>query len=127
MITRLRQLQRALARRCPLCGNPWPRQGRIGLAPQCPVCQLRIERGEGDFFLGAYTFNLLATLAVAVLVTFANVTWHQIPAVLRYGLSFLLIAAFALWFYAGSKLIWLIFDLQFRPPIEKDFNEEAEE
>jgi hypothetical protein len=122
-VRRLRQLLRALWLRCPLCGRPWPRQGAVGLARQCPTCQVYLERHENDSFLGAYTLNLFGTLLVVVLVTMASVRWAETPAAARYGAGVLAIGVFALWFYPRSKLLWLAVDVQFRPPEEKDFDE----
>ena len=120
---RVRELVRALRLRCPLCGTPWPGEGRLRLAPQCRTCQLYLERREGDFFLGAYTINLFATLLVAVGVVLVSVRWPRLPGVLRYGIGVLGIIAFALWFYPVSKLVWLAFDLQFRSAAERDFDD----
>lgn len=120
---RLRQLSRALRLRCSLCGTPWPRQGWFRFAPQCPVCQLQLERNESDFFLGSYTMNLFSTLMFAVLLTALNVRWQHLPGPIRLGGSMLAIALFALVFYPISKMLWLVADLQFRPPVEKDFGD----
>ena len=110
--------------RCPLCGLPWPRRGRTGLAPQCARCDLFLERRENDFFLGSYTLNLFATLFVAVMIALAIAFAPQVPAAVRYGVGLAGIAAFAVWFYPVSKMLWLVVDLQFRPAIEKDFSKE---
>jgi uncharacterized protein (DUF983 family) len=126
VIRRARQVLRALSQRCPLCGAPWPRTGVTGREPQCRRCQVYLERHENDSFLGAYTLNLFATLLVTVLVVVANVRWHDVPAPLRYAASALVIAAFPLWFYRRSKLLWLAVDAQFRRPEEKDFDDAPE-
>lgn len=123
MRRRLRQLSRAARLRCPLCGNPWPRQGWLRLGAECPVCQLRLERNENDFFLGSYTVSLFATLMFAVLVTAANVRWPQLPGGLRFVASAAAIVGFPLAFYPVGKMLWLVVDLQFRPPAEKDFGD----
>jgi uncharacterized protein (DUF983 family) len=120
---RARQLGRALGLRCPLCGRRWPREGRLRLAVRCPTCDLQLERHENDFFLGAYTINLFATLIVGIVVALANVRWNSAPPALRYAISVLAITGFAAWFYPVSKLVWLVVDIQFRPPAEKDFQD----
>jgi uncharacterized protein (DUF983 family) len=121
--TRLRQLGRALAMRCPLCGARWPRRAWLMLAKTCPTCQVSLARNEHDAFLGAYTLNLFATLMVAVLVTMANVRWQGAPLTARVALSALAIGGFALAFYPLSQLLWLCIDAQFRPPVERDFDD----
>ena len=57
--------------RCPLCGNRWSRRGWLSLAPQCGRCDLYLERRENDFFLGGYTVNLLGTLTLAMIGSWA--------------------------------------------------------
>ncbi len=87
------------------------------MKPSCPCCGLRLERGESDYFLGAYLFNLiaveilLALLLVAVVVmTYPNPPW----AALQWGGAALLIAgAFAC--YPFAKTTWLAFDIMMRP------------
>lgn len=120
---RARQFARAVLGRCPLCGTPWRRVGWVGLVSQCGTCHVHLERHEMDSFLGAYTLNLFATLMVSVLVTIANVLWLDAPAPWRYGLGFVAIVGFAIGFYPISKLLWLAFDVQFRPPAERDFED----
>ena len=61
LFVRARQFLRAALGRCPLCGTPWRRVGWVGLASQCGVCQVHLERHENDSFLGAYTLNLFGT------------------------------------------------------------------
>ena len=126
MINRARHFARALRSRCPLCGRPWPRFDLVLLARQCPTCDLDLERHEHDYFLGAYTLNLFATLLVTVVIVVANVFWFGVPTPLRYGVSIVAIAAFAFWFYPCSKLLWLAVDVQFRIPEEKDFSDGSE-
>jgi uncharacterized protein (DUF983 family) len=123
---RLVQVGRALRLRCPLCDEPWPRQGRLSLAAQCPRCDLYLERRENDFFLGSYTVNLFAALLVAVAVALANVRWIDVAPPLRWGASTLAIAAFAWWFHPIGKMLWLVIDVQFRPPMSRDFEEPPE-
>jgi uncharacterized protein (DUF983 family) len=120
---RARQFLRALWLRCPLCGTRWPREGWLRLAPQCPTCQLSLERHEGDFFLGAYTINLLLALFGAVGVVLVSVRFPGLPPVALYGGGAIGIIALALWLYPVSKLVWLAVDLQFRPAAERDFDE----
>jgi len=114
---------RALARRCPHCGGGPVITRWIHTVPACPRCGLRLDRGEPDYFLGAIVFNmafaegLLAVgLVVVLLCTYPNPPWNS----LYYGGIAGLIVAPIL-FYPYSKLLWLAFDLIFRPLRPEDF------
>lgn len=122
---RVRWFLRALRLRCPLCGAPWPRRLWIVLAPECPNCDLHLERRENDYFLGAYTLNLFASLLVVTLIAAAGLWWRPAPPWGGVLVSALIVIA-ALGFYPLTKLFWLAIDLQFRPPITRDFEEVSE-
>jgi uncharacterized protein (DUF983 family) len=114
---------RALRRRCPSCGAGPVTTRWIHTRPGCPRCRLRLDRGEPDYFLGAIVFNmafaegLFAAALVAVLLwTWPNPPWDA----LYYGGIVGLIVAPIL-FYPYSKLLWLAFDLLFRPLRPEDF------
>ena len=55
-----RLLRRALLLKCPHCGGGGIFESFFKLKAHCPTCGLRLERGEGDYFVGAYLFNLIA-------------------------------------------------------------------
>jgi uncharacterized protein (DUF983 family) len=122
----LRWFLRALALRCPLCGKPWPHRGWLHLVSKCPSCDLHLGRKEHDAFLGAYTIALFASLMVAVVATVALVIWSAGSGSAGMTVAVVLITAFAIVFYPISQLLWLAFDLQFRPPIEGDFDDEED-
>jgi uncharacterized protein (DUF983 family) len=114
---------RALRRRCPNCAAGPVITRWIHTRPACPRCRLRLDRGEPDYFLGAIVFNmafaegLFAAALLAVLVwTWPNPPWDA----LYYGGIVGLIVAPIL-FYPYSKLLWLAFDLLFRPLRPEDF------
>jgi len=109
-----------------LCGYSWPRRGRLELAAQCPGCDLFLERREHDFFLGGYTLSLFACLLVAAGIVLVNVRWESVWAPARYAASAAAIVGFAWWFYPVGKMVWLVIDIQFRPPIVGDFEEPPE-
>jgi uncharacterized protein (DUF983 family) len=113
---------RAACMRCPHCGAGGLRSGWIGTVARCPVCRLRLDRGEMDYFLGAYTINLLGALALAVglaVLAAARPAW---PRALIYAIGLAAIVLFALWFYPFSRLLWLAFDLAFRGTRPTDFD-----
>jgi hypothetical protein len=88
-----------------------------------PNCGMLLERGESDYFLGAYTVNLIAVeilLAAAFLIVML-VTWPDPPwDALEYGGIVLSIIG-AVLCYPFAKTTWLAVDLMFRPPHREDF------
>ena len=115
--TGARLLWRALRLRCPNCGGAPLFVHWLKLRPRCPVCRLRTERGEGDYFLGSMTVNLLASETVWALLFVAAIrlTWPHVPwSVLQVGGAVLMVAApFVFWPF--TKTVWLAVDLMFRP------------
>ena len=110
-------LWRAIRLRCPNCGNNGIFKSFFELRPACPHCGLRLDRGEDDYFIGAYLFNLVAVelilaaiLAVTLVLTLPNPPW----VALQYGAA---IAVFAGAFvcYPFAKTTWLAVDLWLRP------------
>ena len=116
-------LARALTLRCPHCGGRGVLASWFKLAPACPRCRLRPERGESDYFLGGMMFNIGLAEGVFVIVLIASlaVTWPRVPWILlQYGAPAAMILAPIL-LYPFSKLIWLAFDLLLRPAVPNDF------
>ena len=113
---------RALRRACPHCGAGWRRTGIATLATRCDRCGLRLDRGEGDAFLGSYTIGLFGALVLAVAFAVAGVTIaRSLPRYLLYTLAIAAIVSFAIAFQPLAKLLWLAGDLQFRPARDRDF------
>ena len=84
---------------------------------QCDQCGLPFDRGERDFFYGAFMFNLIAAeLAFVVLLVIVIVaTWPNVPwTAITWG-SVLMVAAAPMVLYPFSRGLWLAFDLLFRP------------
>jgi uncharacterized protein (DUF983 family) len=117
-------LGRALLLGCPNCGArglflSWGR-----LRKRCPECGLWLERGEGDYYLGAYMVAVMAVeslfaigfLAILV-VTWPNPPWDLI----QWGGAVVLTAG-VLICYPFSKIVWLAIDLMFRPPTLDDLS-----
>jgi hypothetical protein len=83
----------------------------------CPECQLILDRGESDYFLGGYTVNFVVAELLIVLGGAAGIvfTWPQVPwALITWGLILLMVVAPIL-FYPFSRTLWLAIDLIFRP------------
>ncbi len=123
----LLRFARALVRRCPNCGGGPVIARWIYTVPACPRCRLRLDRGEPDYFLGAIVFNMAfaeglfaAALLVVLVCTWPNPPWDA----LYYGGIVGLIVAPIL-FYPYSKLVWLAFDLLFRPLRPEEFEPPA--
>src|SRR5690606_6998856 len=77
----LRLLGRGIRLRCPHCGEGKLRGTWLHLKPKCPVCGLRTNRGEEDFFNGGMMWNIVfsegALLLMALLVGY--LTWPDVP------------------------------------------------
>jgi uncharacterized protein (DUF983 family) len=116
-------LRRAIRRRCPNCGQRDVFVGYFTLKERCPRCGMLLERGEGDYFLGAYALNLMgvevilaSAFVIVMVVTWPNPPWNE----LQYGGAALAVLAPILC-YPFTKTVWLALDLIFRPPKREDF------
>ena len=90
---------------------------------RCPVCGIRLARGEAGYQVGAYMFNMIAAelIFAAIFVGILVYTWPEPPwDPLLYGGVGLMVRLPAL-FYPFSKTLFLAFDLVFRPPAAEDF------
>ncbi len=108
---------RALRLRCPHCGGGKIFESFFKLKQHCPTCGLRLERGEGDYFVGAYLFNLMAVeLILFVCVCgFVYFTWPDPPwDLITYVTGFLMLAGCVLC-YPFAKTTWLAVDIAIRP------------
>lgn len=114
---------RAFLLRCPNCGGKKLFTGFFQMRERCPHCGMLLERGEADYFIGAYTLNLIAVeilLAMGFLVVVVA-TWPKPPwDALEYGGVVLSILG-AVLCYPFAKTTWLAIDLLFRPPHREDF------
>jgi uncharacterized protein (DUF983 family) len=115
-------LVRAVMRRCPNCGSGGIFANYAELRESCPRCGLRLQRGESDYFIGAYLLNLVAVellfaalLGVVIVVTYPNTPW----VALQWG-GLVVMAAGAVLCYPFAKSIWLAADLIFRPLTEEE-------
>ena len=118
-----KQLGRAFLLRCPNCGGTGLFSGFFKVKERCPTCGILLERGESDYFIGAYTLNLVAVeiLLAVVFVVIVVVTWPNPPwDALQYGGVVLSIVG-AVLCYPFAKTTWLALDLIFRPPHREDF------
>lgn len=115
--TTAQMLRRALLLRCPHCGGRGIFASFFTLKRHCPTCGLRIERGESDYFVGAYLFNLIAVELILFFCVcgFVIVTWPDVPwNLLTYVTGTLMLAGCFLC-YPFAKTTWLAVDLAIRP------------
>jgi uncharacterized protein (DUF983 family) len=98
------------------------------LAPSCPTCGLRFERGEAGYWVGSYMFNIVASeLLFAAAATAVVVrTWPTPPWTLITVGGAVLMLLIPFLFLPFSKVLFLAFDLSFRPPVEADFSAPSE-
>lgn len=113
----LTMVARALTRRCPHCGGGGLFIGWFKARDRCPACGVRLLRGDESWATGTYLFNLVVSelLLMAVLAVVVVSTWPDPPwAVLQVGSLALMVAAPIL-FYPFARLLFLAFDMMFRP------------
>jgi uncharacterized protein (DUF983 family) len=94
----------------------------------CPRCGLRLDRGEADFFIGAYTINLIVAEIIVFFGGLAAIlfTWPEVPwTLLMWSLVALMVISPIL-LYPFSRQFWLAFDLIFRPAEEVDYGSRRE-
>jgi len=116
-------LGRALLLRCPACGGGSLFKRFFETKERCPTCGMLLERGESDYFIGAYMLNLIAVeillavgFVIVVLITRPNPPWMAV----QYGGVVLAILG-AVLCYPFARTTWLAVDLMFRPPKREDF------
>ena len=115
---------RALLARCPRCGGRGLFASWFRVKERCATCGLPLERGEQhDYWMGGMMFNiaLAELLAVVVIGGAILVTWPAVPwnAVWFGAIALMVASPFLL--YPISRLVWLAFDLQFRPQHESHY------
>ena len=90
---------------------------------RCANCGFRFDRAEPDYYIGAYTINLIVAelLVVGAMLIVMFSTWPDVPwETMPWALSGLAILG-PLVTYPFSKSLWLAIDLLFRPAEPKDF------
>ncbi len=118
---------RALRKRCPYCGAAGLYDGWFKAKANCPSCGLRLERGEEGYVVGSYMFNLVGAELVfmSLFVLTLLLTWPTPPwNVLWWAGGFFMVTA-PMIFYPFAKLLFLAFDLSFRPARQEDFTARA--
>lgn len=123
----LRLFGRALRLRCPNCGQGRLFTSWLRMRERCPVCGLKLERGEEGYQVGSYMFNIVAAELVfaAVFLGAVMLTWPTPPwKALEYGgIALMVVAPFV--FFPFSRTLFLAFDLLFRPAGSDDLADPA--
>lgn len=97
----------------------------VKMEDYCSSCGFRFDRHEHDFFIGAYTLNLIVAelIVVGVMVGVMVITWPAVPwTAMTWGLVGLIVPA-PLLLYPYSKSIWLALDLMFQPPKSSEYRD----
>ena len=118
-----RHLGRAALRRCPNCGSGGLFRRWLLMRDVCPGCDLRLDRGESDYYIGSFTVNLVTAELMICALGLAGIlmTWPDVPwDALKWGLMGAMVPLPA-FFYPFAKTLWLGVDLTFRPPTLNDF------
>lgn len=112
----LRALRRAARLRCPRCGGGGLFASWTRLKDRCPGCELLLDRGEEDHFLGAYVLNLAVAEAVPALVLLGGValTWPEVPWRALGWTAVALAILCPVAFFPLSRTLWLALDTTFR-------------
>ena len=108
---------RALTLRCPECGGRGLFKTWLLLQPRCPHCQLKLDRGNPDHFVGAYLVNLILAelLFAAILGTWLVAVWPDVPWDEIQFVAVLAMIASPLVTYPFTRTVWLAADLIFDP------------
>lgn len=117
-VTPSTMLWRAVRRRCPRCGGTPVFRRWFLLVDRCPKCGVRYRRDEA-FFLGAFTVNLVITLASLFVVLMwlvfredANPGASLVPPL---TVAFLCAIVMPAVLYPISTLVWSALDLSSDP------------
>ncbi len=124
----LRLSGRALRLRCPHCGQGKLFDRWVRMRQRCAACGLILERGEEDYFIGAYMVNLIIAelIIVAAMLVVLLATWPAVPwQAMLWAIVILTIPA-VVFTYPFSRSLWLAIDLLFRPPEPRDFAPDRE-
>lgn len=117
-------MTRAARLRCPQCGGRGIFRSFFEFREHCPTCGMRLQRGEGDYFIGAYLFNLIAVeMILAVCVgTFVVMTWPDPPwEMITYVTAALMLTGCVVC-YPFAKTTFLAVDLAVRPMTREELH-----
>ena len=109
-----RQLFRALALRCPVCGTGRLFCGPFRMHRDCPACGVSFEREPG-FFLGSIYFNYGIT-ALLVLIAYMLLRFgSSIPRGQVLAITVAVAIVFPVIFFRHARSLWMGFDQLYDP------------
>ena len=117
------QFARAFRLRCPNCGESAQLKSWLKVKDHCEKCGLKFDRGQYDYFIGAYTINLIVNELIVVIAFVAGmlITWPDVPwDGLMWGLAPLAVLS-PLATLPFARSLYLAMDLRFRRPEPVDF------
>lgn len=121
-VTAARMLGRSLTLRCPRCGAGGVLRTWFRFRDGCPRCGQPLERKSHDYYLGGIMFNLIvaellwaAGFLAWLLLSWPDPPWDLLQTV---GVAFMIVLPVAT--YPITKLIWLSWDLFFRPEADEE-------
>ena len=119
-----RMILRGLRRRCPWCGGGDLFPSWFTTRERCPRCGLRLDRGETDFWIGAWMLNLVGveTVFTALLVIGIVILWPDVPWAAVTWTGVVGMIALPLLLFPFSRTLWLSIDMALHPKGESDFD-----
>lgn len=116
-------LGRGLTRRCPRCGERDVFESWFRSRECCPRCHMRLNRGEHDFWIGAWMLNLVGveTVFALLLVALIVALWPDVPWPAITWAGVIGMIALPLLLFPVSRTLWLAIDMTFQPERPGDF------
>ena len=118
----LARVLRGLTLHCPECGSGRILASWFRLRAACPKCGLLLDRGQRDYFVGAYLINLIISellfaigFGIWLVRSWPNIPWDAVQYV---AVAAMIIAPLTT--YPITKSTWLAVDLVFQPPSDRD-------
>jgi uncharacterized protein (DUF983 family) len=114
---------RALKLRCPVCGRGRMFASWLRMRDCCDSCGLHFDRNEHDYFIGAYTINLIVAelIVVGSMLLVMYLSWPNVPWTKMTWIMMACMVPAPVITYPFSKTLWLAIDLIFQPPRDAEF------
>ncbi|MBI4247486.1 MAG: DUF983 domain-containing protein [Candidatus Rokubacteria bacterium] len=106
--------RRALALRCPRCGETGLFETWFRMERECRVCGLRFERAQG-YWVGAIYINYGVSSGIAVAGYFALWAGAGLSTGAQLAIWVPFLVVFPLWFFRWSRSLWLALEFLVNP------------